>query len=427
MSTPRFSILIPSFNRKEYLFHTLQTCLNQSFLNCEFVVIDDCSQDDTHSMMVELSNQDSRLKYIRNENNLGMLLNFEEGLKICIGEYIIVLGSDDGLMPDSLQSLDVLITKTNAELITWPTPAFFYEGTKMSTSQLVYPKALKKHAEPVWLKSSDFFERNADELAYVGDKMCPMLYVKSVAKKELITSVIQKSGGKFYSCSTPDGYSAFALLCEVDQYLYCSTAYSLHGVSPSSAGVNYVKAIDPKNDLSEKFFNDSKNRKLHHFLANSEYSPLISVMTADFILTSQDIVGTNKSKVSIDIENLLKKACKELCDGLMDEKKIPREIKILAKIAEKHNLSAFLDNLLENSYRNKRKTLEGDAISPSVFYLNMTSKSILNVYDASIYVKEVLEGSKSLRFSSLYFIFNSLRYLLLGKLKTDKNLLYFAD
>lgn len=419
---PKFSILIPSYNRKEYLYQTLRTCISQNYPNVEILVIDDCSDDGTEEMVIALSKGDCRVKYIRNADNLGMLQNFEGGLAKCTGDYVIVLGSDDGLMPNALFELNELILNTNAELITWPTPAYFYEGTKMPTSQLVYPKCLHHAIDTVWLIPEDFYVRNAVELAYVGDKTCPMLYVKSIAKRELIQKVINKSGGKFYSCSTPDGYSAFALLCEVEKYLYCKKPFSLHGVSPSSAGVNYIKAINPKNDLSKKFFNDSAARRLHSTLASAEYSPLISVMTADFILTAKEVVGGERDNASIDIKNLLKKSCRELCDGLMDESKIEREITILESIAAHHSLNQFFESLLKRSYRNRRKILEGDAISPSARYINMSNRNINNVFDASIYVDNVLSGRESISFRSPYFIFNSLRYLILGKLKTQKNL-----
>lgn len=418
---PKFSVLIPTYNRKPYLFHTVKTCVEQKFLDAEFLVVDDCSTDGTEEMIKSEFN-DSRVKYFKHSQNLGMLLNFEEGLSLCNGDYVIVLGSDDGLMPRALEDLNQLINETGADLITWPTPAFFYEGTKMPTSQLVYPKALTSDSKPEWLTSDDFFTRNAEELAYVGDKMCPMLYVKSIAKRQLISEVVTKSGGKFYSCSTPDGYSAFALLCQTEKYLYTAKPYSLHGVSPSSAGVNYVKATDPKNDLSEKFFKDSKNRKLHSRLANAEYSPLISVMTADFILTAKDVLSPERNTVNIDIRNLLTKACRELCDGLMDEKKVPRELKILQQIASNHDLSRFFEELISSMFRNRRKTLEGDAISPSARYINMTKRNVFDVYHASLYVDEVLSGKQSLSFKTPYFIFNSIRYLMLGKLKTNTSL-----
>jgi len=424
---PKFSVLIPSYNRSKYLYQTLLTCVSQAYVDAEFIVIDDCSNDDTESMVNGLALSDKRIKFIKNTNNVGMLLNFETGLTHCKGDYIIVLGSDDGLMPRSLIELDKIIDETGAELITWPTPAFFYEGTKMPTSQLVFPKALTDVAVTEWLTPEDFYKRNAQELAYVGDKKCPMLYVKSIAKKDLIERVIEKSGGKFYSCSTPDGYSAFALLCEVNKYLYCTKPFSLHGVSPSSAGVNYVKAVDPNNDLSKKFFEDSKKRRLHSFLANAEYSPLISVMTADFILTAQDVVGSGRTIAKVDIKNLLLKACSELCDGLMDESKIPRELDILEKIALHHNLENYFNNLLKESYRNKRRTLEGDAFSPSVKYINMSKLSVKTVYDASVFVDKAISREISTRFKSPYFIFNSLRYLLLGKLKENRNLLSFKN
>lgn len=415
----KFSVLIPSYNRASYLKSTMDTCLNQNYNNVEFIIIDDCSSDETQKIVNQYIEKDKRFKYICNETNVGMLLNFENGLKHCTGDYILVLGADDGLMPNSLQGLYDIIKKTGSELITWPTAAYFYKGIKGDVSQLVVPNSMGSKGKR-WINSESFLNRQCKELAYVGDKECPMLYVKSIASRTLVEQVVKKSGGKFYSCSTPDGYSSFAFLCEIDKYLYCNRPFSLHGVSPSSAGVNYVQKVNNESDLSTKFFKHSKNRPMHKDLASQEYSPLISIMTADFLLTSQDVIGKKGDKYSINYKVLIDKSLGELCDGLMDVSKINRELQIIEKIAIKHNLHSYFNEKIAKAYRNKRKTLKGDALSPKVKYFNATSLNINNVYEASIALDAHINGNKVLRFKSLYFIWNSIRYFALSKFKDNK-------
>jgi glycosyltransferase involved in cell wall biosynthesis len=397
----------------------MDTCLNQDYSNAEFIIIDDCSNDGTNEVVNKYVMKDGRFKFISNSTNVGMLLNFENGLKYCTGDYIIVLGSDDGLMPNSLKLVSDLISKSGAELITWPTAAYFYSGTKDKTSQLIVPNAIGSEGER-WITTESFLERQRKNLSYVSDKECPMLYVKSVASKSLVERVIKKSGGKFYSCSTPDGYSAFAFLCEVDKYLYSNKPFSLHGVSPSSAGVNYVQKVSDEADLSSKFFKHSKNRPMHHKLGSQDYSPLISIMTVDFLLTSQDVVGEGRIEHTIDYKLLIDKSLNELSDGLMDSSKIQRELHIIEKIAIEHKLHAYFNTKIAATSRNKRKTLSGDAISPNAKYFNASRLNINNVYDASILLDSTINGSTLLRFKSLYYIWNSLRYLILSKLKGKK-------
>ena len=415
----KFSVLIPSYNRVEYLKSTMDTCLNQNYDNVEFIIIDDCSNDGTNELVNSYVKKDSRFKFISNKSNVGMLLNFETGLTYCKGDYILVLGSDDGLMPNSLKQISDLILKSGAELITWPTAAYFYSGTKSKSSQLIVPNAIGSEGER-WITAESFLDRQRENLSYVSDKECPMLYVKSVASKSLVQQVIKKSGGKFYSCSTPDGYSAFAFLCEVDKYLYSNKPFSLHGVSPSSAGVNYVKKVSVKADLSSDFFKQSKDRPMHSKLGGQEYSPLISIMTVDFLLTSQDVVGGGQVEYTIDYKRLIDKSLNELCDGLMDTSKIKRELHIIEKIAIEHDLHSYFSTKISTMAQNKRKTLIGDAISPNTKYYNASRLNIQNVYEASICLESYINGSHSLRFKSLYFIWNSLRYLILSKLKMKK-------
>lgn len=419
---PKFTILIPSFNREKYLEQSILSCLNQNFKSFELIISDDNSSDNTELMVAKYITQDKRIKYFKHDINKGMMQNFEEALCYVTGEYVIILGADDGLMPDSLSEIASIIdSDSTIDVLTWPTPAFFYAGTKMKTSQIVVPRICSQSISTKKYSTYDFIKRQSVELAYVGDPLCPMLYVKSIVKYSLINKVKDLSGGKFFSCSTPDGYSAFALCSLIDNYHFINKPMTLHGVSPSSAGVNYVKS-NKNNDLSSKFFEDNKKVNLNTYLGDVPYSPLISIMTADFILTSQEKLKPNyRPTVFPDIKLLLNKAADELCDGLFEEKKINRELIILKKIAHKHNLQEYFDNLLYNSRRNFRTTLEGDAISPRLLYLNSSNLAIENINQASFFIsKNIL--TKKFRFSSPFFLLNSFIYYLRGKLSIGSRL-----
>ncbi|MDB4077179.1 glycosyltransferase [Porticoccaceae bacterium] len=415
----KISVLIPTFNREDFLQYTLESCTSQKSDDVEFVVCDDASTDNTEQMVKQFSVSDARVRYVRQPENLGMLANFEAGLTHCRNEYIFALGADDALMPNSIATILDILATTKCELLTWPTAAFFYPGTRDSCGQLVIPIA-KMDKQLTWIESKDFFDRQARNLHYVADEDCPMIYVKSIASRKIIDKVIERSGGKFYSCSTPDGYSGIVLAGEVKKYLKYNFPLTMHGVSSNSAGVNYISRVSKSADLSEKFFQNANKKPLHQELGSADYSPLISIMTADFLLTCLDLPGWAGQIPKIDIKNLIRKSLDEVCDGLMDEKKAARELEIIEIIARHNGLYEYFKAQASRKKRNLRRTLEGDAFSPRLLYLNSSDLGVENVYEATHFVKNFIHARQRVTLSNfLVMVVNSLRYYILGKLRKD--------
>ena len=382
----RFSILIPSYNRADYLDKTLQSCINQSFSDVEFIVCDDASTDHTQTIVEKYITRDSRFRYFKQNLNVGLLDNFEHGINIARGDYILALGSDDALMPGCLNILNNAISKTKIELVTWPTAAFFYPNTMDDVGQLVIPNR-NMTGKYTFIKSTDFLTRQAQELAYVADEDCPMIYVKAIASRTLIHKVKERNNGNFYASSTPDGFSGIVLAGETEKFLKIDKILTMHGVSPSSAGVNYISSNSDTNDLSDKFFLDAKKLPMHNALGSIEYSPLISLMTADFLFTARDLPGWAGNFGEIDFKNLIRRSLAEVQDGLMDEKKVSRELKLIKQLSEATDNTAYFNSVVNRLRRNRRSRLSGDAISPRLIYLSAKECDVHDVLEATFFVK----------------------------------------
>ena len=93
MSVPRVSILIPTYNRAGTISIALQSALNQDLGHIEVIVSDNDSTD--LSLDHIRSFNDSRIKLIRQDSNIGMALNWIECIKHARGEWIAFLMSDD--------------------------------------------------------------------------------------------------------------------------------------------------------------------------------------------------------------------------------------------------------------------------------------------------------------------------------------------
>ncbi|WP_308687319.1 glycosyltransferase family 2 protein [uncultured Treponema sp.] len=90
---PLVSVIIPTYNRGRLILDSVNSVLNQTYKNIELIVVDDCSTDDTISVLEQIS--DKRLKIIRHSENKGQNAARNTGIKASTGEYIAHHDSDD--------------------------------------------------------------------------------------------------------------------------------------------------------------------------------------------------------------------------------------------------------------------------------------------------------------------------------------------
>ena len=108
MSHPFFSIVITTYNRARIVRRCIDSCLAQSFEDLEIVVVDDGSTDDTASVLAE-SYDDPRLRLVVHESNRGINPSRYTGAGNAHGEWVVVIDSDDELLPGALQRLNDVI------------------------------------------------------------------------------------------------------------------------------------------------------------------------------------------------------------------------------------------------------------------------------------------------------------------------------
>ena len=97
---PSVSVCIPVFNGANYIRDCIQSVLDQDYSNYELLVVDNCSTDDTAKIVRDI--EDERIKYIKNEKNIGSVENFNKCIKEAQGEYFVLLPHDDLLLPNCL-------------------------------------------------------------------------------------------------------------------------------------------------------------------------------------------------------------------------------------------------------------------------------------------------------------------------------------
>ena len=99
---PLVSVLITAYNREKLIVEALESVLECSYTHIEIIVVDDNSKDNTLNVIKAFAAKDSRIRWYKNEYNLGDYPNRNKAASYARGEYITYLDSDDTMLPAGL-------------------------------------------------------------------------------------------------------------------------------------------------------------------------------------------------------------------------------------------------------------------------------------------------------------------------------------
>src|SRR6185436_12678649 len=107
--------------------YAVETVRRQNYANWEIIVSDNASEENIEGFIASLA--DSRIKYVRTEEFIPVTANWNNALAHATGDYIVMLGDDDGLLRDYFQSARRLIeTFSYPELILTDALLYAYPG-----------------------------------------------------------------------------------------------------------------------------------------------------------------------------------------------------------------------------------------------------------------------------------------------------------
>lgn len=116
VAAPLVSIITPLYNAKDFIKDTAVSVLTQTLTDFEWIIINDCSTDNSLEIVSQIAEDDKRIKIISLESNSGPIAARNSGLKIAKGQYIAFIDSDDLWLPNKLEEQIKLIKTTNAPL-----------------------------------------------------------------------------------------------------------------------------------------------------------------------------------------------------------------------------------------------------------------------------------------------------------------------
>ena len=100
---PKISVVMPVYNREQYLKESIESILNQTFTDFEFIIVDDQSKDSSWQIIQDYATKDSRITAVKNNGIKGCWAARNLGWDLTKGKYMAIMDSDDIALPERLQ------------------------------------------------------------------------------------------------------------------------------------------------------------------------------------------------------------------------------------------------------------------------------------------------------------------------------------
>jgi len=101
MKKPTVTILMPVYNAEKYIKEAIESIINQTFTDFEFLIIDDGSSD--NSLNIINNYKDNRIRLYKNEQNIKLISTLNKGIELAKGKYIARMDADDISLPQRIE------------------------------------------------------------------------------------------------------------------------------------------------------------------------------------------------------------------------------------------------------------------------------------------------------------------------------------
>jgi glycosyltransferase involved in cell wall biosynthesis len=276
MNKPIISIIIPTKERCDTLNYVIKTALNQTSNEFEVLISDNFSKDDTKKIVNSFN--DFRLKYINTGKRLSMCDSWEFALSNANGKYVMIIGDDDAIMPNSITKLISLINTKPSLIYTWR-PHWYIWPLNNRKSRVWH---LSKNCNP---KTFNLRNRIKFSIEWGGANISslPMVY-HSLVSIDVLNN-IKEVVGRVFNSKVPDVYNAFCLAVFVDNIYETGEAYTAHGWSAKSHSGSLLQTDGET--IRDTFVSEYDNINVHPNLYPKKEFQFLNT-TQDAILTAMD-------------------------------------------------------------------------------------------------------------------------------------------
>jgi glycosyltransferase involved in cell wall biosynthesis len=231
----KFSVLLPTRNRLEYLRYAVETVRRQDYADWEIVISDNDSEDDIAGYVASLD--DSRIRYLRTDRLIPVTDNWNNALSHSDGDYVVMLGDDDGLLPGYFSGLLAAFdTHPDADFVYVSAYFFAYRGAMQDEPEGFLRRDRNPHfgsaASPYWL------ERGTAERIARGYLDFRMPVASNMQFSLISRRMIERlnADGPFFRSPFPDFYATPLLFLRAERILICPQPMVVIGITPKSYG-----------------------------------------------------------------------------------------------------------------------------------------------------------------------------------------------
>lgn len=408
----RFSVIVPVRNATDTLYYTLKTCVEQEY-DGEYEVLVSDNSVPGHTVAYDICKKlnNKHVRYIKAPRELSLAKSFEYAYLNAKGQYIISIGADDGLLPWSLKSLDVVWsqeTNSNRNVITWDRGFYAWPGFNGGQQhQFVIPNRYERG------KISGKINNSKDYLSAIINNpdtmyMLPNMYINSGFKREYLKEIYDKTG-EILSGSAQDIYMGLLNLGLNKDILHLEYPITIAGMSNSSVGAICNKSstdIDSKSVEGVKLVrgaiglcayvhgDESRKYPMLRTDVSGMYMSLSKLGVKKILPSMQEDIDLYKviySNMLKTIGILSDKCCMNIYMGYEKAKGISDELgkwyqhNIMSNMKELRYIS--IDELEKNKAKKRYK--EG-FIAPGGVTLDASRYDVTNIYEAVQLFKEFL-------------------------------------
>ena len=238
----KFSVLLPTRNGGKYLKSCIDSVLSQDYKDMELIVFDNANTDNTAEVVNSYSN-DKRLKYYRTDSVVSVTDNWNNALKKSSGDYVLMMGDDDFLLPGYFDTLDKIIKEND-----------FPDGISYFGYTFIYPDAVDNtvgyYSDPHY----DYEKKLIDSGKTTKNQLKSIVYDMFKFKNRVPLNtlphiwsrkVINRVDGELFRPPYPDHFALNAIFLKANTWVFSKKKLYIIGITPKSYG-HYVFKNDQK-------------------------------------------------------------------------------------------------------------------------------------------------------------------------------------
>lgn len=279
MKTPFFSVIMPLYNKENYVEKAIRSILDQTFSDFEIVVVDDCSTDNSLSVVMDMSVE--KIRIVSHEKNKGLSASRNTGIKNALAEFVVFLDADDYWKPHFLEKIQMLTEK-------FPQASLFATAYEEIYPEVVLKPNVNKNdlAPGAFLLISDFFVKNLRQPICNHSSLC--------VRKNLFDSVGFYDENINFSEDVDFNIRAFSAspLAFYNGIESCYVIYSENQITNSGIKTKKIPTLDQYTAL------ENRNPDLKKYVDFERY-----VLAAHCKLADRDL-DYHKFVAAIDMKNL---------------------------------------------------------------------------------------------------------------------------